>query len=220
MLELIHNVHQVTQQDVPETYKEEHVPVTGLSSATVLSHYQEISPNLYIFRFHDAHHELSCSLTLEMKNNFAVSEKTGIEDYLVPIFTGEFPTIDTLRLQRKVPWDDYLHVILMIRFHLKILEQLLLFCEEKNAIRLFLSFEEVNLDYMEVFRHFFSVETQVLTPRGKQTEIVIFIADGIYDKLLNFMNRLSHDFYQNLWRDQKVNPAYRQYLKYLSLLEF
>ncbi|MGV8947918.1 MAG: hypothetical protein ACOH2E_00895 [Candidatus Paracaedibacter sp.] len=220
MLKLVHNAHQILQQDDLETYKEGHVPVTGLSPATILSHYQEISPNLYIFRFHDFHHKLSCILTLEMKSNFAVSGKISIEDCLVPVLTGEFPIIDTQRLLRNVPWDDYIHLVLMIRFHLKILEQLLIFCEEKNVTILFLSFEEANLDYMEVFRHFFSVESQVLTSRGKQTEIIIPMADEIYGKLLNFMNRLRHDFHQNLWRDQKNNPAYRQYLKYLSLPEF
>jgi hypothetical protein len=159
-------------------------------------------------------------MTLELKSNFALSEKTGEGGYFVPVLTGDFPNIDVQQLQRKVPWDDYLHVVLIIRFHLKILEQLLLFCKEKNAANLFLSFEEANLDYMEVFRHFFIFEAEVLTPKGDQTEIVIPINGETYGELFKFMNRLGHDFRQNLWSDQKINPAYRQYLKYLSLLEF
>ena len=217
MLKLVHNAPQ-TLQGI--NHNDEHSLLNKLSPATLLSHYQEISPNLYVFRFHDTHHDLGCEITLEMKSNFTLSEETGEEGYFVPVLTGEFPNIDIQRLQRKVPWDDYLHVVLVIRFHLKILEQFLLFCKEKNVINLFLSFEEANLDYMEVFRRFFIFEAQLLTPRGEQTEIVIPINGETYGELLNFMIRLSHDFHQNLWRDQKTNPAYRHYLKYLSLLEF
>jgi hypothetical protein len=108
----------------------------------------------------------------------------------------------------------------MIRFHLKILEQLLLFCQEREVINLTLTFEEANLDYMEVFRHFFIVEAQISTVRGEQTEVLIPANDETYDELIKFMDRLGHDFRQNLWRDQKINPAFRQYLKYLSLPEF
>lgn len=220
MLELVHNTPQLLKDVIPGKHNDERIPLNGLSPATLLSHYQEISPNLYVFRFRDAHHELSCEITLELKSNFALSGKMGEGDYLVPVLTGDFPSIDVQQLQRKVPWDDYLHVVLTIRFHLKILEQLLLFCKEKHAANLSLSFEEANLDYMEVFRHFFIFKTEVLTPKGEQTEIVIPINSETYGELFKFMNRLSHDFRQNLWRDQKINPAYRQYLKYLSLLEF
>lgn len=220
MLKLIYNAPQPLHQVAPKIHREDYTPISGLSPAVLLSHYQEIAPNLYAFKFYDVHHELSCEINLELKSNFLLSEKTDDEDYLVPVLTGEFPSIDVERLQRKVPWDDYLHVILVIRFHLKILEQLLLFCKEKDTVNLILTFEDANLDYMEVFRHFVSLETQIQTTKGEQTEIVIPCNGETYGALLNFMGRLGHDFRQNLWRDQKSNPAYRHYLKHLSLLEF
>jgi len=219
MLKLIHNVSK-THQSLPGNHNNEHTPLNELSPTTFLSHWKEISPNLCIFRFHDLHHDLSCEMILELKSNFVPSEKKGEKDHFVLVLTGGFPDIDIQRLQRKVPWDDYLHVALVIRFHLKILEQLLLFCKERDVTNLFLRFGEDNLDYMEVFRHFYSFEAQVLTPKGEQTEIVIPTNSETYNELFNFMGRLGHDFRQNLWRDQKINPAYRQYLKYLSLPEF
>jgi|GEM_PF-3391061 len=218
MLKLIHSASRSFQQN--ENHREGYVPLNGLSPATLLCHYQEISPNLYTFKFYDTHHELACEITSELKNHFTFSEKPGGEGYLVAVLKGEFPNIDVQRLQRKVPWDDYLHVILVMRFHLKILEQFLLFCKERNVANLALIFGEINLDYMEVFRRFFIAEAQVQTSRGEQREITISANGETYGELLKFINQLGHDFRQNLWRHQKTNPAYRHYLKYLSLLEF
>ncbi len=221
MLKLIPNAPKALQQNSSGNHKEEHTPPNNFSPASLLSHFQELSKNLYVFSFHDIHHELSCEITLELKNNFALTEKDGHEDsHFVPVLSGDFPTIDLQRLQCKVPWDDYLHVLLVIRFHLKILEQLLLFCQEKDVLNLTLTFEEANLDYMEVFRHFFIAEAQVLTATGEQTKVLIPANEETYEELFQFMERLAHDFRQNLWRDQKINPAFRQYLKYLSLPEF
>lgn len=221
MLKLISDSPEALQRNTPGNHQEEYTPLCEFSPASFLSHFQEISSNLYVFKFNDVHHELSCGITLELKNNFVCSrEDDNEEGHLVPILIGDFPSIDIQQLQCKVAWDDYLHVLLTMRFHLKILEQLLSFCQKKEVTYLTLTFGESNLDYMEVFRHFLIAEAPIYTARGEQTQILILANDETYDELSKFMDRLAHDFRQNLWRNQKVNPAFRQYLKYSPLLEF
>jgi hypothetical protein len=59
-----------------------------------------------------------------------------------------------------------------------------------------------------------------MTAQGEKTEIVISSDVCIYDDLLDFMDKVRHEFLQTLWRDQKVNGAYRAYLKSQAMVEF
>jgi hypothetical protein len=101
----------------------------------------------------------------------------------------------------------------MFQFQLKILEQLYLFCEWKEAVKLVLTTHDANLDYLEIYSRFFVSEEQVAMPMGERTRIVIPTDVDIYDEIVDFMDELDKDFCKTLWRDQKENPAFREYLK-------
>ena len=100
----------------------------------------------------------------------------------------------------------------MVQFQLKILEQLLLFCEEKDAVNLTLTFNETDLDYLEIYRRFFAFEEEVTTARGVQTKIVIQADVETYDDVIDFMDDVDTDLRQTLWHGQRMNPVFRKYL--------
>jgi hypothetical protein len=130
----------------------------------------------------------------------------------VPVITCDFPHIDVQKLQEKVLGDQYLQGILMFQFQLRILEQLFLFCEGKDAVNLILTIHDADLDYLEIYRRFVISEEEIITERGEQTEIVISTDIETYDEVLDFMDRVDRDLRRTLWRGQKVNPAFQKYL--------
>ena len=190
----------------------------SLPQNSFLVDFQELSLNLYVFRAQDLNHKLACEITLELKEGFVYSKEESEEDeYLVPIIACNFPSIDLQRFNEKVGWDEYLQGILIIQFQLKILEQLFLFCEVKNAVNLLLTINNAKFDYLEIYRRFFISEKQVITARGRQTEIVMPTDVETYDKMIAFMDEVNKDFRQTLWCEQKNNAAFRKYLKEHSL---
>lgn len=104
----------------------------------------------------------------------------------------------------------------MYRFQLKILDQILLFCDEKDAVNLTLSISDSDLDYLEIYRRFFTSEEKVITARGEQTQIVIPTDIETYDGVLDFIDEIDKSFRQSLWHGQKINPAFRKYLIHYS----
>jgi hypothetical protein len=148
-------------------------------------------------------------VTLELSEGFAISEE---EEYLVRILTCNFPSIDVSRFNEKVGVDEYLQGILMVQFQLKILEHLFLFCEEKEAVNLILTFNETDLDYLEIYRGFFIFEEEVITARGMQTKIIIPTEAKTYDDVIDFIDDVDTDLRQTLWHGQKFNPVFRKYL--------
>lgn len=190
----------------------------ALSENSFLFDVQEISPNLYTFIAQDSDHELSCQMTLERKEHFICSgELGGVGGCLVSVMVGDFPHIDVQRLREKVLGDDYLQGILMFQFQLKILEQLLLLCDDKDAVNLALTIHDADLDYFEIYQRFVISYEEVTMTGGEQIEIVIPTDIETYDEILDFIDKIDKDLHQSLWRDQKDNPAFREYLKSYSL---
>ncbi len=178
-----------------------------------LIHSRQIAHNLYTFSAHDSGHGLFCEMNVEIKESYTYSQEAGEErKYLVPMAFCNFPNIDTQRLNKKVCWDEYLQGSIMVQFQLKILEQLLLFCDEKDATHLILTINDVNDDYIEIYRPFALSEEQVITTEGEQTEIVISIDVETYDEAVDFMDKFDMDFQKTLWFHQKANPIFRKYL--------
>jgi hypothetical protein len=180
--------------------------------------FQEISSGIYIVRFQDTFHELSCEFSLELKESFVPSEDETKENFIQPVLVGNFPSIDIQRLQQKMLWDEYLYGTLLIQFQLKILEQLILLCEDKNATQLFLTFNETNQDYLEIYRRFLISEEEIISNHAEQTEIAIPTDVSVYDELIDFMEEIDHKFRQILWREQRENPLYRRFLKSEALV--
>lgn len=182
---------------------------------------KEITTELYTANFYDMLHALNCEIILEKRSRFAhiddhYEEGKSIETFLV----CNFPQIDTQRLGSLICCDEYLQAMLIIQFQLNILEQMLLFCEEQGATYLTLNFNDSSLDYLEIYQNFIISQEEIITSQGEQTEIVIPSDVCTYDDLLDFMDNVKHEFLQTLWRDQKVNGAYRTYLKSQTRLEF
>jgi len=91
-------------------------------------------------------------------------------------------------------------------------EQLFLFCEEKDAANLTLTFNEADIDNLEIYRRFFIFEEQIIAARSVQTKIVIPTDVETFDAVIDFMDDLDADLRQTLWRDQKINSTFRKYL--------
>lgn len=179
------------------------------------THFQQIANNLYRLSAHDFNHDLVCEMNVEMRESYVPSEEEG--GYLVPIVFCTLPNIDLHRFKEKVWEDEYLEGSIMVEFQLKILEQLLLFCEEKEASYLILTINDINDDYREIYRPFALSEEEVVTAEGRQTEMTISTDVETYDEVVVFMDGFGSDFRQTLWHDQKANPIFREYLINYSL---
>ena len=168
-------------------------------SDSFLVHTQEFSPNLHVFRAKDYTHQLLCEMTLEVKEVFVSLEEEGEDGgYLAPIVACSFPPISLQKLNEKTSFDGYLQELLMGQFQLKVLEQLLLFCEQKDAANLMLTLNdpvnEADLDYLKFYRRFLVSEEQVTTPRGEETQIMIPTDVDTYDQVIDFMDKVDREF--------------------------
>lgn len=178
---------------------------------------REIGENLYTFRGLDIVHHLSLETTLEIKKALSYSKTSNTDCSFKSIISCQCPAIDTHRLDETINCDEYLLGMLLILFQLQFLEELLLLCENKDVSHLYLTFNYINADYLEIYRRFIVSEQQIITPEGEKTEVTISAGLETYDALIDFMYELNQDFCQTLWRYQKTNPAFRQYLKSHSL---
>jgi hypothetical protein len=191
-------------------------------SDSFLVHIQEFSPHLHIFMAKDFTHQLLCEMTLEIKEIFVSLEEEGESGgYLAPIVACSFPSISLQNLNEKTSFDCYLQELLMGQFQLKILEQLLLFCEQEDAAHIMLTLNDTvnnaDLDYLKFYRRFLVSEEQVTTSRGEETQIMISVDGKTYDAIVDFMEKIDREFRCALWRGQSINPAFRKYLKEYSL---
>lgn len=179
---------------------------------------QEFSPNLHIFIAKDYTHELLFKMTLEVKEIFvSLEEDSEGGGYFAPVVACSFPSISLQKLNEKTSFDGYLQELLMGQFQLKILDCLLLFCEQEDAANLILTLNDTindaDLDYLKFYRRFLVSEEQVITSRGEETQIVIPTDVGTYDNVIDFIYKIDREFRCALWRGQSVNTAFRDYLK-------
>jgi hypothetical protein len=193
---------------------EELFPQIKATHPGFVSEITQISSRRYAFAAQDASHGLRCSFVLEVQDVLDAQDETiPAEDRVIPQVVGNFPVIDGEALVDEVWGDDYLQGILTIQFYLKVLEALILFCEDKSTGGLTLTVEESYFDLVEIYEDFITAQTQVITEEGEKTQIVIPTNVGVYDKLIDFMDQFNRDFNRTLWRDQRQNPAIRHYLK-------
>lgn len=209
------DAHSLNGKALPHEFQTTLSPL----SDSFTSLFQEFSPNLHVFAAQDNNHELACKMTVEIKEMFVSLEDEGEEGaYLASVVACSFPAIDVENLHKITGCDSYLQGILMFQFQLKILEQLLLFCEEKGAVNLILTVSDAELDYLEVYSRFFVSEERIGTSRGEQTQVMIPTDVHTYDEIVDFMDELEKDFRKILWRGQNANPVFREYLKLNSCL--
>jgi hypothetical protein len=209
MLKLIaNNAHSLKGNVLPQARE------TPPLSDSFIFHFQELSSNLHALRLKDCLYELTCEVTLEVRETLVCFEEEGEKGgCLAPVVACSFPTIDVQRFNEKIGFDAYLQRLVMGQFQLKILEQLLLFCEQQDAVNLTLMMKDDNVDYLEIYSRFLVSAGQVTTAEGEQTEIIIPTGMQTYDKVIDFMDKIDREFQCALWREQSVNPAFREYLK-------
>lgn len=205
---IINNTHPFKGNILPQKRE------MPLSSDSFICDFQEFSPNLHAFRVKDCTHELDCELVLEVKKSFVFLEKSGEKDpYLTTVVTCSFPTINLQRFNEKTGFDSYLQRLVMAQFQLNILEQLLVFCEQKDAGNLALAINDDNLGYIEIYSRFFVSASQVTTEKEEQTEAMIPTGTNTYDRVVDFIDKIDREFRCALWRQQRYNSDIREYLK-------
>ena len=164
------------------------------------------APNLYSLLARDPSHYLECELILETE----VKEADNFEAVAV---ICHFPNISDEKLQEHIWLDDTLYGIIMIQFQIKLLEQLLLFCATHYASKLIIFADDVQADALDVYQDFLTYKDQTPTFKGENTEMVIPADRATFDAWIDFMEKITIDFRQTLWREQRSNPFIRQYLK-------
>ncbi len=184
------------------------------SSNSFLVHIQEFSQNLHVFTAKDYAHELLCQMVLEVKEILLpMNEREEKSTNLAPVVACNFPSINLEKLNEKKIFGTHIQGMLMCQFQLKVLEQLLLFCDKQGATNLILMIKDKNLAYLKTYSRFTISEKQVITPKGQYMQIVIPKNAGIYNKVLGSMEQLDKQFRYTLWRRQRYNPAIRGYLR-------
>jgi hypothetical protein len=177
------------------------------------ANFQEISPNLFTFHAQDPLRSLSCSFPLDIQN-VCLQEGLQYEDHcLVPMAVCNFPAIDGQILHEKVFGNEYLQGMVLVRFHLNILESLFLFCDAQGAEGLVLTVDDTALSVLDIFQPFLVSERQVTTEKENQVQVIISTNLEAYDELMDLIDKMDQDFRETLWRDQGQSPAIRAYLK-------
>jgi hypothetical protein len=156
---------------------------------------------------------------LEIQDMFGTDGiEDGEEDSLAPMLMADFPPLDGQLLCYKVHGDEYLYNMLMIRFYLNVLDDLLVFCEDYHVQGLMLTVRDDHLRVVETYQPFITKEMQEFTDKGERTQVIIPTFVDTYDALVDLMDNMDRDFRQTLWRQQRNNPIIRAYLKSCSVL--
>ena len=173
---------------------------------------QKFKPRSWLMTVEDMSHHIDCELILEVR-------EAGDGEEAAAAVLCRFPNIDDSRLFRFCREDDTLFGILAVRFQMKIMEQLFIFCGEHHADSLILLTDEGQADQLDVYQDFVSSRTEVVTAKGRKVKMVIAAGYGQYDAWVDFMEEMKARFIQNLWGEQRTSPAVKNYLKAHALLD-
>lgn len=161
------------------------------------------SPSLYSLIAHENFHYLSCELILELEAD--ESDTLSV--------TCDFPYIDSDVLNHFVSEDEELLEMILIQFQMKILKQLLSFCISYKATNLIICINEDEIETLGIYQEIISYVDKIPGKQGILSELVIQTNKKTFNHWNNFMNDVNKNFRQTLWKDQKENPAIREYLK-------
>lgn len=161
--------------------------------------------NLYEMTVEEPSHYLTCDLLLEVEES-----RDGIEEGAV---ICHFPVIDDEHFNEFVGEDETLYGMLMVQFHMKVMEQLLLFCGNHAVERLVIFVDDTQADSLGIYQDFLVYEGQAPTLCGEKTEMHVLTHTEIYDHWIDFMEETTLKLEQGLWREQRFNPFIRAYLR-------
>jgi len=153
----------------------------------------------------DPSHYLECDLKLEV---------IAGDDYGTGVIC-HFPDIVDEDFYEFVQGDETLYVNLMAQFHIKIMEALLLFCGDYEASGLVIyvndaQAKELKATYGNICVH---QDKVIFRNIGEKTAMVFQTNQKIFDKWIDFMEDIIPYLHQELWLEQRFNPAIRAYLK-------
>lgn len=163
---------------------------------------------LYEMAIQDPFHHLKCNLFLEIEGNRHETE--------VKRMICHFPPICDEQLEEFTEEDDILYWIFMIRFQMKVLKQLLLFCSDCDVSHLVIYTDDTKIGEAGVYREFLIDligSDQIFTKAREQTKFVIPLSPKTLDAWIKFMQEINIKLGQELWRNQRSSPAIRRYLK-------
>jgi len=162
-------------------------------------------PRFYSVVARDPFHYLSCALALEVRESDDESEFGDL--------VCRFPMIEDGYLEAFV-WEDVALIDpIMALFRIKILEQLLLFCANCNAIKLTIYADVLEANQLKDFNDFIVQKDQVTTYRGESTAFMIPTDRATYDKVIERMKQMSTDFQDFLYKNQHKDHVIQQYIK-------
>lgn len=164
-----------------------------------------IDSYLYRITACDPSHYLSCDLELEIQEE---EDESAFGDVIC-----RFPTMQDEYLKAFVWEDTILISFILSQFHIKILEQLLVFCVNHNALKLIIHANPFEAGPLEDYQNFIVHTDQVLTPQGRKTVLFIPTDRTAHEKLADYMAQIGTAFRDVLWEEQQANPIVRQYLK-------
>lgn len=164
-----------------------------------------IDSHFYTMIARDLSHYLSCELILQIRESEGESEFGDV--------ICHFPIIQDEYLEAFVWEDTILMDLILSQFHIKILEQLLIFCANHNALKLVIYANPLEVAALESYKEFIVHTDQVLTHQGRKAAFVIPTNRVTYDKLIDYIEKMSAGFREMLGKDQHDNPIIRQYLK-------
>lgn len=169
----------------------------------------------YVLVARDPFHYLDCEIVLEIHDN---EDEEELEPRAV---VCHFPNILAEELNEFVEEDETLYGMILIQFQMKLLEQILLFCRDHDALNLLIYVDDTSEGHaFGVYRSLVIYEDKVPTTTGTKTQMVIPTTQKTFDKWIDFMEQLNQNFRQTLWEDQRTNPSIRAYLKSNPCLKF
>lgn len=154
----------------------------------------------------DLSHYLSCELPLEIRTSFDESDFGDV--------VCHFPIIQEQYLEALVWGDERLLDMIMIKFQLRILEQLFVLCANHNALKLVIHIDPLEVAQVSIYERFITYTDQVLTAQGRKAALVIPTDRTSFERLMNYMEQVNADLHHTLLQDD--NPVAQQYLKFSS----
>ena len=124
-----------------------------------------------------------------------------------------FPNISDEKLNDYVWGNETLLGMILIQFQMKIMEQLLTFCENQYASSLVVYADDTEADSLGIYREFLFTDGYSLPRVVDNPKIIIPINEQTNQKWAEYRTKVDSQFRQTLWREQRLNPAIRQYLK-------
>jgi hypothetical protein len=150
-------------------------------------------------------------------NNYEDGE--GLESGIV---VCHFPDIATEDLDELVGEDEDIHAMILMQFQLKILKQILLFCNDHgNALTALIEAEDMASGHiLAVYEKLTAYKNKVPTATGTKTQMLISATQGTFEKLDNLSDAINHELQKMLWENKGLNPAIWEYLRLTSCLKF